>query len=349
VTRLSVFLFLFGALAAGCVAPVRMTAVPEVAACRAAKTLTGEPAAMRWVAPAGGLARTDLDAWCAAVGPAVVHSTSGSGAGDLAADEVLVVSWNAHVGGGDLRRLFADLRAPGAKPRHVVLLLQEVFRTGGSVPTLDGTTGHVPSRIAPMPPAGPRQDILTVVSDLGLSLVYVPSMRNGSGTEDRGSAIVSTLPLSDVAAIELPLERQRRVTVAATVNGRTISGRDWRFQVASVHLENRAGARRFWLLAPGGRTKQARALLSALPAGEPGIVGGDLNTWFGSKEGAWEALHRAYGSVREHQDKPTFARPALKLDHLFFRLPPGWRATYRRLDDTYGSDHYPLVATVSIG
>jgi endonuclease/exonuclease/phosphatase family metal-dependent hydrolase len=174
-------------------------------------------------------------------------------------------------------------------------------------------------------------------------------MRNGIENEDRGSAIVSTLGLSDVEAIELPLERQRRVTVAATVRGRTSSGVDWRFKVASVHLENRAGARRLWLLAPGGRTHQAQALLSALPANEPGIVGGDFNTWFGSREGAWQTLDRAYGSVRVPQDKPTFTKPALTLDHLFFRLPDGWTATYRRLDDTYGSDHYPLLATVKVG
>ena len=31
---------------------------------------------------------------------------------------------------------------------------------------------------------------------------------------------------------------------------------------------------------------------------------------------------------------------------LFFRLPNGWRARYRRINGTYGSDHYPLIGWV---
>jgi hypothetical protein len=41
-------------------------------------------------------------------------------------------------------------------------------------------------------------------------------MRNGGVDEDRGNAILATLPLRDVAAIELPLVRERRVAVAAS-------------------------------------------------------------------------------------------------------------------------------------
>ena len=51
-------------------------------------------------------------------------------------------------------------------------------------------------------------------------MLYAPSMRNGEsagGGEDRGNAIVSTLPLADPTVIELPLERQRRVVVAASI------------------------------------------------------------------------------------------------------------------------------------
>ena len=51
-------------------------------------------------------------------------------------------------------------------------------------------------------------------------------MRNGSATtleerEDRGNAVLSTEPLSDVLAIELPFGKQRRVAVAAIVNPRS--------------------------------------------------------------------------------------------------------------------------------
>ena len=31
---------------------------------------------------------------------------------------------------------------------------------------------------------------------------------------------------------------------------------------------------------------------------------------------------------------------------MFFRLPQHWRAGYGRIDDTYGSDHYPLLGWV---
>ena len=46
-------------------------------------------------------------------------------------------------------------------------------------------------------------------------------MRNGNTSEnpasDRGSAILSTLPLSEPIAVELPGERQRRVAIIATI------------------------------------------------------------------------------------------------------------------------------------
>ena len=48
-------------------------------------------------------------------------------------------------------------------------------------------------------------------------------MRNGrppQTDEDRGNAILSTEPLADLTAIELPFEQQRRVAVAATLRSR---------------------------------------------------------------------------------------------------------------------------------
>jgi endonuclease/exonuclease/phosphatase family metal-dependent hydrolase len=38
----------------------------------------------------------------------------------------------------------------------------------------------------------------------------------------------------------------------------------------------------------------------------------------------------------------------MRLDHLLFRLPEGWRADVRRADTRYGSDHYPLVASIDV-
>ncbi|MEN3339278.1 MAG: hypothetical protein V7647_2954, partial [Acidobacteriota bacterium] len=67
------------------------------------------------------------------------------------------------------------------------------------------------------------EQIEPVAAALGLSLYYVPSMRNGGAAphEDRGNAILSSLPLTDLAAYELPFERQRRVALGATIAGIT--------------------------------------------------------------------------------------------------------------------------------
>ena len=75
---------------------------------------------------------------------------------------------------------------------------------------------------------------------MGLWIVYVPSMRNGRGdeTEDRGSAILSTLPLSDAVAIELPWVHQRRVAVMVTVSSR-LGNAPWHARMVSVHLDDR--------------------------------------------------------------------------------------------------------------
>ena len=109
----------------------------------------------------------------------------------------------------------------GGEPiEHFVLFLQEVFRAGDEVP-LDGPEKYTTPRTQGIPPSGPRIDIVQTARRLGLSLFYVPSMRNGgpgSGTteEDRGNAILTTIPMEDFTAIELPLDYHRRVAVAAS-------------------------------------------------------------------------------------------------------------------------------------
>ena len=36
-----------------------------------------------------------------------------------------------------------------------------------------------------------------------------------------------------------------------------------------------------------------------------------------------------------------------RLDYLFFRLAGGWTASTQRLDERFGSDHYPVLGTFS--
>jgi endonuclease/exonuclease/phosphatase family metal-dependent hydrolase len=189
------------------------------------------------------------------------------------------------------------------------------------------------------------KDIAAIAAELGLSLFYVPSMRNGSpaaSSEDRGNAILSTLPLTDLAAIELPFERQRRVAIAATLTGVTATGAEWRLRVADAHLDNTFSPARLWLAAEYGRTRQARALLSWIKDEHPLLLGGDFNTWSGFSDAAYLALAGAFPGPRTADRRATF-RGLLRLDHLFFRLPSGWNASFGRGPQRFGSDHFPLI------
>lgn len=227
-----------------------------------------------------------------------------------------VVTWNMHGGRGDLRRLVDDLASgelTGAPAREYVLLLQEAIEGG-------------------------EHDVAALARAKGLSTFFIP-VRSGAGRPS-GNAILSTRPLVNARAISLPQERQPRNAVAATVE---IDGR--RLFVADVHLENRVSWLRGGLLSDVARGRQARALLDALPADEPGILGGDLNTWLGREEPAWRVLAQRFDDTPQERLAPTF-RDRLILDHLFFDLPDGWRAAIRVPAAGYGSDHRPVVGVI---
>jgi endonuclease/exonuclease/phosphatase family metal-dependent hydrolase len=262
------------------------------------------------------------------------------------ADEVTIVSWNTDLGAGDLQRFVAAL----PRSREMVLLLQEVYRGGPEVPHVL-PPGAAYARRKGGAAAGARykdQDIVAVARTLGLALYYVPSMRNGAASsEDRGNAILSSLPLDDLAAYELPFERQRRVAVSALIGGHTSTGSVWHLRVVDVHLDNTFDPRRLWLASEHGRTRQARSLLTALDEDEPLVVGGDFNTWGGFSDETYLALARRFPGGPGSDRRPTF-RGLLRLDHLFFRLARGWSASFHRADDRFGSDHYPLVGTIRI-
>ena len=178
---------------------------------------------------------------------------------------------------------------------------------------------------------------------------------DGGPPEDRGNAIVANVPLLSPQAIELPLERQRRVAVAAAVTVGTES-----VGLCSVHLENRAPWKYMWRSLGSSRRRQMAALLTAFARPEAGdplgaanafVLGGDFNTWFrGRAEGCYRVARKRFPHPRRPDPAPThhwelggWSRQA---DHLLFRLPPGWRGEYRRLDDAFGSDHYPLAGTM---
>jgi endonuclease/exonuclease/phosphatase family metal-dependent hydrolase len=263
------------------------------------------------------------------------------------------------VGAGDVDSVIAHLRrgdfTDGRPVLAFVLVLQEEYRASDDVPGVLPHGFRPPSRITPSATGRTREDVRTVAAEHHLSVFYVPSMRNGGivrPVEDRGNAVLSTLPIDDPSAIELPLERQRRVAVAATVRGHTTSGAHWTLRVVDVHLDTAIAAFHGGPFA--ARRRQAEALVSALGSDDtPTVVAGDFNTWGGGHESALDILGRAFpmsGSSRTTSDSelPTFLGPAglsWKLDHVFARGVRAFDA--RRLADRFGSDHFPMLAEVA--
>ena len=290
----------------------------------------------------------ELARWCRAVGGPVI-ATPDLPAEPPRLDELVIVSWNAHLAEGDLPRLIGDLRSgaftKGTRVRHFVLLIQELYRRGDAVPVFKADDRTAFAIVARDRHAADAEDY---AASLGLSFFYVPSMRNGAGLrEDRGNAIISTEPLLDPLAIELPLARQRRVALGAAVPLRTPSGTR-RLEVLNAHLEPLSSPKALWIFT-NPRTRQVRSLLDLLDteryqgADIAGIVlGGDFNTVQGGarEEGYREARAWSTGLARE-DGRPTHMMG--RLDYLFFKLPDGWRGSTRRLDERFGSDHYPVL------
>ncbi|HUP89388.1 MAG TPA: endonuclease/exonuclease/phosphatase family protein [Longimicrobiales bacterium] len=308
-------------------------------------------AGVTFVAAPPGPRSNTLPWWRAAVGPAVVDRANRS-CESAALDSVLVVSWNVNVGHGDVARFISDLRnglvLPGVKVRHFVMLVQEAKRESDAIPERARKT-ECPSRIG-----GSDLDIEALSDSLGLALFYVPSMRNGCEPnlprEDRGNAILSTLPLSNLKAVELPVVRQRRVAAIADVKGHNSAGTEWTLTVATTHFENRGPGRpRDWRF---GRAKQAEALVAALPETPLMVVGGDFNTLDGVDEEAVRIISGRFSNTPEHQTKTTYVKYSVvrsHLDYLFFRSLGDKPGRYWRARSRYDSDHFPIMGFVRVG
>jgi endonuclease/exonuclease/phosphatase family metal-dependent hydrolase len=345
--NLAVSLLLAAAFAAGCAAPSQTRHdQPAVAVCRTAVGARGDSSVdqVRWVRPESAGDRASLDNWCRGVGPAVIVSSLPPSEARDDSSELVVISWNINVGGGDVAALVAALRdgtLTGQPVTRFVLLVQEAFRASELVPSGRLRDTESASAIQPRVTGRDRIDIVSVAAELGLALYYVPSMRNGSPdqtNEDRGNAILSTEPLSDLAAIELPFERQRRVAIEATVTSHGAA-----LRLTNVHLDNRAPAKRLWLFSIATRLRQARGLLQDMAPNGAAVLGGDFNTWYGFHDPVFAEVAESFAPAATVDRRPTLG--VMRLDHFFFRLPDGWRASTTRLD-TFGSDHHPLMATI---
>jgi endonuclease/exonuclease/phosphatase family metal-dependent hydrolase len=182
----------------------------------------------------------------------------------------------------------------------------------------------------------------------GLNLLYVPSMRNGEAAEDRGNAILTNLPLSEALAVELPMVRDRRVAVSAEV---PVPGAE-PFRVTSLHLDHLAELQHLGRSFGGSREEQTMALLKALPYHSAGILAGDFNAWWRQEsEPALRLARSVYPAISDIPDGATVRALGgilgRRSDFILPRLPDGWAAQYRVLEDDYGSDHRPLVGTIT--
>jgi endonuclease/exonuclease/phosphatase family metal-dependent hydrolase len=347
------FHILLAALAAvACAGALGVAREGGEAPCR---SVIPEPRAISWRSPSNPRDQHALADWCAAVGP-ILYEPVPSPLESHTLDRVAIVSWNTHVGGGDLDSLLARVHrgdfTNGEPFDEVVLMLQEVYRHGDDVPRHLTIHAAIPGRILTGSHAEHRYDVRRFARERGMAVLYAPSMRNGfahDDPEDRGNAILATLPLGDATVIELPIERQRRVVAIATISGQTSLGEPWRLKLANVHLDTALALTRGGPL--GARRRQAEALIADLPAdsdADATILAGDFNTWMGHREPAIAALQRAFPAVPFGEYGATWSGPLglrATLDHVFARGRVG-SIHVTKLPSRFGSDHYPLLAVV---
>ncbi|HET9270202.1 MAG TPA: endonuclease/exonuclease/phosphatase family protein [Vicinamibacterales bacterium] len=299
---------------------------------------------VRWQPLAPAVDREVLDRWCDSVGPPLLVAGT---APPASIDTLVIATWNVHAGNGDVEAFLASVaRLPQVRaPYAVVLLLQEVVRASAAVPQ------DYPARMRPpgtIRTRRTRHDAGALADRLRLHTAYVPSMRNGrhfssDAREDRGNAILSSFPLDDVRALELPFGQQRHVAVSARV---AVPGLP-PLRVLSVHLDP-----------SGHRTREAGALAAELRAtGEVTVVGGDLNTWFGRREDALKVLATAVPEEDCGHAKTNtwpwglqwpFGWWRGRLDYLFSSLPASVMRSCQTIPNQFGSDHRPVVMVIDL-
>lgn len=307
--------------------------------------LAAEGPAVKWYVPAQAGDRSTLDEWCRTVGPAAIVLEPPTPPAEWE-DRITVAIWNMWIGGGDLRAFLAQelgfvCGEPAANAPPFAVLLQEVYRQSSDLPP-PLPTSAIPFLIEPG--VRPGGDIVEEADACGLSLVYVPSARNGGRivdgvAEDKGNAILSNLPLTDPIAVVVPFEAGRKVAVGATVHG---AGGPLR--IVSLHLDVASSLLRTLVTGYGTRVRQAEGLANGIDLADPPfatVVAGDFNSW-SDKETALLRVHRRYPDGPDPDPTPT--RGFLPTDQMFFRADPAGRLTvvpgsYQVIEEGYGSDH----------
>ena len=361
-------------LAAACVASHDIVPTPPIVRTCPDTAVSG----VDWYFPALSGDNEQLERWCRSVGPVVVDTLPAGRFGPLGAeDSLLVAVWNTDAGAGDLLAFLereVGLRCDGAASAlrpgapHAVILIQEALRRSNDIPDVPKSR-VTPPPVKEEPRPTPRLDVVEVAERCGLSLLYAPAARNDwrprdGKREDKGNAILATVPLSDPIVLEPPFEAARRVIPFATI--RSAGGDSLR--VATVHLITTPPPARALLTGGSSRQRQALGLLRGLdrieqdrgatPAGTERraweiatIIAGDLNTW-SNRETALRDLWAEFPDSPAPLAEPT--RGPFPTDHLLFRRGAGSGMTlragsYRRVDDPHYSDHHPIVALLVFG
>jgi endonuclease/exonuclease/phosphatase family metal-dependent hydrolase len=342
---------------------------PDLRADRTCPAAGRGAAAVDWYFPVNAGDNERLDRWCGSLGPVVLESVPAAPFRVFEpGDSVVVAVWNTDAGAGYLTAFLeaelglqcdGDASSLRDGAPHVVLLVQEALRRSNEIPDVPK------SRVTPPPVQehthpGPRLDVVEVARHCGLSHFYAPAARNDyrprdGKREDKGNAILATLPLSDPIVVELPFEAARRVVPLATVRDAAGNG----LRVASVHLITTPPPWRALVTGGSSRHRQALGLVDALQRIEDGcrdgcpiatVAAGDLNTW-STRETTLRYLREHFPDSPPPLAEPT--RGPFPTDHLMFRAGAGGVRilpdSYRRVDDPYYSDHHPIVATFRFG
>jgi endonuclease/exonuclease/phosphatase family metal-dependent hydrolase len=341
--------------------------------------------AITWYGPADPSDGKSNERWCETVGSAVVEVLPRASLPSLGpADSIAVVAWNILIGGGDVPIFLEEVlgyechrTSPelGVGFSHFVILIQEAHRRSDAIPDVPESFTFPPRIVPESPPEG-WPDIVELARHCGLALLYVPSARNGPETiegerEDKGNAILSTLSLEDLFAIELPFEAGRKVAVGATIQ--TAGGA--RLRLTSVHLDVASTLYRTFKTANTARLRQATGLIEALTLIETGgvtsglvsvgsgatscgdlpgpiatVAAGDFNTW-SAGESAIDQLRLCFPDSPPWDGKPTHG--SLPTDFIFFRRSADGRVAYMdgsqgRIEERYGSDHQARIAWFGI-
>jgi endonuclease/exonuclease/phosphatase family metal-dependent hydrolase len=296
----------------------------------------------------------ELTHWHGNVGEAIALDLAGPLVRNVTVLDVLC--WNLAIGRARLLEVVEKLRAGGfdgesrGANRPLIILAQEAYRADNSIPERllskhhGGHAPHERRRIS---------DVVELAYDLGMSLRYAPSMRNGKHRSDRGNAILSSVAIAHARAFPLAHVRQRRVVVSAE-----LQGLPW-LTVISAHLDTRGRTE-----GQSGRYVQATRLgdhlLAEWGTDQTLVLGADFNAYLGQREPMFRHLHRAGLRRLAHEgpSRHTFHAPGLRLalDHILIREASESISTIRvtRLNETddderrdiFGSDHHPLLARI---